>query len=118
MHSGEMHSGNEHGKHVSQRFVISAQLMRYLWGTHYASSLELSVLRSDLHSRRLALSTASHEGITMYRETNAEMQGETGILKDCLMGLAMPKLDPEMQTADICRLLWLLIQLENHKYDN
>jgi hypothetical protein len=72
------------------------QLVRYLWGTHYASSLELSVLRSDLHFRRLALSTASHEGITRYRKTNTEMQGEIGILKDCLMGLAVPKLNPEM----------------------
>jgi hypothetical protein len=34
------------------------------------------------------------------------------------MGLAVPKLNPEMQTADMCRFLWLVIQVENHKYDN
>jgi hypothetical protein len=54
--------------------------VRYLWGTHFASSLELSVLRSDLHFRRLALSTASHEGIIRYRKTNAEKQGESQAL--------------------------------------
>jgi hypothetical protein len=113
-----MHSGDENRKHVSQRFIVSVLASEVPVGN--ALCIKLGTVRSPI-GPPFSTSRSIHRqsrGYHSVQENQCRYARWNRDFRYCLMGLAVPKLNPEMQTADKCRLLWLVIQPENHKYDN